>query len=142
MNLMIQILKDVFTLHNRNRLMEIDDHISLAWLFFTPQGRRYCSQYNFPSLDRFRQLRQHTSSLKIFVDAGDIEIKADYPNIGLVGSTKAVVSVTDNSKVYRVILMHGAKARIIASNYTVILLANMGPCEVDIEKDDTVLVLQ
>lgn len=37
--------------------------------------------------------------------------------------------------------MHGAKAHIKASNYAVLLIVNVGGCEVTIDKDETVIVL-
>lgn len=136
----MHIIKDVLTTPSRKIVEEIKDHRSLSWLFFSHQGRRYCASRKFPSLDKFRQIKEDVHRLGVYVDAGEIE-RANDANVGLIGSTTAILFFSDNTKVYKIILMHGAKAKIVASNYTVILLANMDQCDVEIEKDDTVLIL-
>ena len=51
-----------------------------------------------------------------------------------------MITIDDNERVHKVILMHGGKARVVASDYAVILLVNIGG-EVEINKDDTVVIL-
>ena len=38
--------------------------------------------------------------------------------------------------------MHGAKASLRLRNYTVVLLVNIGGCEIEIDKDDTPVLLR
>ena len=118
----------------------VSDWKSLAWIFFTPQGREFCEKNNFPSLEMFREMKEHVANWGVFVDNGEITRINDI-NIGLIGSTSATITYNDNTEVHKVILMHGAKARIKASNYAVILLDNIGNCEVNIDKDETVVIL-
>lgn len=118
----------------------VSDWKSLAWLFFTPQGREFCEQHNFPSLEMFREMAENVARYGVFVDAGSVKRQND-ANVGLVGSTSAELVYDDNTVVHKVILMHGAKAKIKASHYAVILLVNIGACEVEIEKDQTVVIL-
>ena len=33
---------------------KVSDWRSLVWLFFSPQGREFCGEKGFPSLDMFR----------------------------------------------------------------------------------------
>lgn len=119
---------------------KVSDYRSLAWLFFSPQGREFCEQHNFPSLEQFREIKDSVAGLNVFVDSGVIERKNE-TNIGLIGDTEATLRYTDNEEVHKVILMHGARAKIKASHYAVVLVVNMGNCQVEIEKDKTVVIL-
>ena len=118
----------------------VSDWRSLTWLFFTPQGREFCEDNNFPSLEMFQGMRDNISEFNILVDAGNVSRENDV-NVGLIGNTSAQLVYNDNTVVHKVVLMHGAKASIKASDYAVILLVNIGNCEVEIEKDNTVVIL-
>ena len=119
---------------------DVSDWKSLTWLFFTPQGREFCEENNFPSLEMFRGMKEQVAQYGVWVDAGKIHQKNDI-HIGLIGATSAELVYDDPTAVHKVILMHGAKARIKASGYAVILLVKIGNCEVEIEKDNTVVIL-
>lgn len=134
------IMKSALQLGACNKSNGVTDWKSLVWLFFSPQGREFCQERNFPSHLMFRGMAENIKPYGVFVDAGQIE-KTNPGNIGIVGNTQAIVTVNDNTKVHKVILMHGAKAKIKASNYSVILLVNIGNCEVEVEKDNTVAIL-
>lgn len=118
----------------------VTDWKSLCWLFFTPQGREFCENNNFPTIEIFRNMKHNVEEYGVFVDAGDMVVK-NRMNIGIIGNTNARLEYDDNTKVYKVILMHGAKVTIKASNYVVLLIVNVGDCEVNINKDETVVVL-
>ncbi|WP_106830067.1 hypothetical protein [Parabacteroides pacaensis] len=113
---------------------------SLVWLFFSPQGREFCENNKFPSLEMFQGMKEHVHEYGVFVDAGNIRREND-TNIGLIGNTTAELIYSGVESVHKVILMHGAKAFIKASNYAVIVLVNIGNCDVKIEKDNTVVIL-
>lgn len=118
----------------------VSDWKSLVWLFFTPQGREFCEANNFPSLKMFREMSSEVEKYGVYVDAGSIDVRND-EKVAVIGDTEAEMVFTDNTKVHKVILMHGGKARITASNYAVILLVNIENCEVEINKDETVVIL-
>lgn len=118
----------------------VSDWKSLCWLFFSPQGREFCENNNFPTKEMFREARKSVAPYGVFVDAGSMTDK-NRDNIGIVGKTRATLVYDDNTKVHKVILMYGAKAHIKASNYAVLLIVNVGGCEVTIDKDETVIVL-
>lgn len=119
---------------------KVTDYKSLVWMFFSPQGREFCGQNNFPTLDMFRLIKNEVEEYGVIVDGGTIE-RCNEANIGIVGETDACLIYTDNTLVHKVVLMHGAKAHIKASNYAVILLLNIAGSEVEIEKDETVVIL-
>lgn len=118
----------------------VTDWKSLCWLFFTPQGREFCEENEFPSIEMFRQMKDNVSDFGVYVDAGDMDRSND-TNIAIVGDTCANLVFDDNTKVHKVILMHGAKANITVSNYTVVLLVNVRDCEANINKDETSVIL-
>lgn len=120
---------------------KVSDWKSLVWLFFSPQGREFCEEKNFPELPMFREMKRHgISELGVFVDEGNV-CRSNYKDIALVGDTCGELKFDENNVVHKIILMHGAKARIKASNYAVLLIVNIGGCEVEIDKDKTVVVL-
>lgn len=119
---------------------KVSDWKSLCWLFFTPQGREFCEENNFPSLEQFRGMKENVKDYGVLVDAGIVESKNE-EKIALIGNTDAELLFDDNTKVHKVILMHGSKANIKVRNYSVALLVNIGKCDVSIDKDDTSVIL-
>lgn len=120
---------------------KVSDWKSLVWLFFSPQGREFCEEKNFPELPMFREMKRHgISELGVFVDEGNV-CRSNDKDIALVGDTCGELKFDENNVVHKIILMHGAKVRIKASNYAVLLIVNIGGCEVEIDKDKTVVVL-
>ena len=105
------------------------DWKSLCWLFFSPQGR-----------ELFRGMAKNIAPYGIYVDRDLIELH-NKTNVGVIGNTVAYLSYDDNTRVHKVILMHGGKAKIEAGNYSVILLVNIGGCEVEIINDGTARIL-
>lgn len=120
---------------------KVSDWKSLSWLFFSPQGREFCEEKNFPGLPMFQRMKKHNiEEYGVFVDFGEVSRSND-KDIALIGDTCGELKFDKNNVVHKVILMHGAKARIKASNYVVLLVINVGGCEVEIKKDETVVVL-
>ena len=122
---------------------EATDWRSLVWLFFSPQGREFCERHNFPSIPMWSEIkRQHnTTQYGIYVDEGYITIR-DNENTALIGQTEARMIFSRPNKAHRVILMHGAKAHIKATDYAVVLIVKVGTdCEVEIDKDETATIL-
>lgn len=124
-----------------NKSEGVSDWKSLAWLFFTPQGREFCEENNFPTLEQFRGMDSKIADYGVLVDAGKI-VRENNERIALIGDTDAELVFTDNTRTHTVILMHGAKAKITSRNYVVVLLVNIGGCDVQIDKDDTVVILK
>lgn len=120
---------------------KVSDWKSLVWLFFSPQGREFCEEHQFPRLYMFQRMKSYgVDQYGVFVDSGCVCRKND-KDIALVGDTCGELAFDDNGVVHKVILMHGAKAHIKASNYVVLLIVKVGGCEVTIDKDETVVVL-
>lgn len=105
-----------------------ENYSNITELMFTPQGIEFCTKYNVPTIEVFRQHKIITSELErkgLFINAGEIELK-NVQNIWLVGETTAKI-IIDNTKVgYQIVLMHGAKAEIFADNYAVVFVYGNG----------------
>lgn len=119
----------------------VSDWKTIAWLFFTPQGLEFCEGNNFPSLHDFQEMDECLTDFGIMVDKGEI-VRSNDVNIALIGNTFGKLTFDDNTKVHKVVLMHGAKAFIVARNYAVIRLINIGNCEVKINKDKSSVILK
>lgn len=119
----------------------VSDWKTLCWLFFTPQGLEFCEDNNFPSISDFREAESNISDFGLLVDKGEV-IRNNDVNIALIGDTNGKLVFDDNTKVHKVVLMHGAKAFIVARNYAVVRLVNIGNCEVNIHKDKTSVILK
>ena len=78
---------------------------------------------------------------KGLVDTKNVKRRND-TNIALIGNTNAELVFDDNTRVHKVILMHGARAIIVARNYAVIRLINIRNCHVEINKDKTSVILK
>lgn len=112
------------------------DWKSLVWLFFSPQGREFCRDNNYPTLDMFRQIKQNVGPYGVHIEEDTKLINEDAAII----SGSAELTYHGTKKAYKVILMHGAKVHIKAGNYAVIRLENMGgKCVID--NDGTAEVL-
>ncbi len=134
------VMRSALELGACNQSGKATDWKSLCWLFFTPQGREFCENNNFPSIEIFRNMKPNVEKYGVYVDAGDIQLKNNV-NIGIIGDTDAMLEYDDNTVVHKIILMHGAKATIKASNYSVINLTNVNNCQVTIINDGTAKVL-
>lgn len=135
-----EIMKSASLLGACGKSGGVSDWKSLAWLFFTPQGREFCEKHNFPSLEMFCRIKESVAGHGVLVDAGRV-VRSNDANIALIGDTTAELTYSGVECTHKVVLMHGAKARIKASGYAVLLIVNVGGCEVEIEKDETVVVL-
>lgn len=117
------------------------DWKSLTWLIFTPQGVEFCEKHNFPSLEQFRAINGSELSLfGVHVDKG--LVKTDNADVVLIGGTRGEMVFDDSSRVHKVIVMHGAEAFIVARNYAVVRVYNIGDNKIDIHRDKTAVILR
>ena len=134
------VMQDAIRLGACSQSGKATDWKSLCWLFFTPQGREFCENNNFPSLEIFRQMKPYVEAYGVLVDAGMISLKNN-ANVGIIGKTEAMIEYDDNTKLHRIILMHGARAVIKVSNYAVVNVINVGNCPIEVINDGTGKVL-
>ncbi len=136
------VKKSAVILGECGMLGAIKDYKELCRLLFSPQGREFCERHNFPALKQFQAIQHEcdVSKYGVFIDSNSV-CRSNDKDIALIGNTQGELRFDDNKVVHKIILMHGAKAIIRASNYVVLLVVKIGDCEVDVKKDETVVVL-
>lgn len=97
------------------------DWKSLVWLFFSPQGREFCRDNNYPSLDMFRAMKENIEVYGVNVEENTKAVNTDKAIIG--GTAELTYHGTD--KAYKVIIMHGASVRLKVGNYAVVRVENI-----------------
>jgi hypothetical protein len=122
-----------------DKIGKVSDYKSLVNLFFSPQGREFCEQHNYPSLAMFREISNKVKPYRVFVDADRIEVYNE-PYIALVGDTHAKIKIHGVDCLYHIVLMHGATAEIEVSHYAVVQIMNISGGEVAIHNDKTTKV--
>lgn len=96
-----------------------EDLKGIIELFKNPQGLEFCINNHFPTISTIRQFKSYNvDCYGIYIDAGEINLS----NPGLVlliGNTTATLNCSSNKARNEVVLMHGAKAVINASEWSV-----------------------
>lgn len=131
-----EILNNAIQLGACQESSKATDWKSLVRLFFSPQGMEFCKKHNFPSLEAFRQMDGVISSLGVYVDNA---YNATNEDIALVGDSQSELRFSGTDKPYKVILMHGAKAKIYAGMYSVVKIENISG-EYEVFNDGTATV--
>lgn len=114
------------------------DWKSLVWLFFSPQGREFCKDNNYPSLESFRSMAQYVEPYGVFVDK---PVEKHNEDVALIGEAESTLRYDGVEKAYKVILMHGARAVIHISRYAVVRIENISGSYEIINEDGTGEVL-
>lgn len=111
----------------------------LVQLMFTPRGIEFLTTYNFPDLKTFRKFKKyHPERLGVYIDCGEIELTEAH-KVFLVGETSAKLHYSE-TKASRVYLMHGAKAVVNASGYSVVKIEKDQSSEVEVIINDKAIV--
>lgn len=114
------------------------DWKSLAWLFFSPQGVEFCKRHNYPSVDVFRGMRDcGVAKYGVHVEE---RVELTNEDAALIGEGKSVLRFVGAERPYKVILMHGAKARIHVGMYAVVRIENISG-EYEVFNDGTATIL-
>lgn len=116
----------------------IKDWKGLIEHFFSPQGREFCKKYNYPGVEAFRAASDEIRQYKVYVDT-DEHITNE--NAALVGHSTSTLHFSGVGQVYKVMLMHGAKAKITAGNYAVVRIDNISG-DYEVENDGTAIIIR
>lgn len=137
-----EILQKALQMGACNKSNGVTDWKTLVWLFFTPQGIEFCQKNNFPTLEMFREIKEEVEGFNVFVNAG-VQKRSNDSCVALIGpKTKGELVFDDNTKVHKVIVMHGAKLDIVLRNYAVVRLINIGDNEIRRHRDKTSIILE
>lgn len=104
-----------------NNSGKASDWKSLIWLFFSPQGREFCRDNNYPSMEIFREIKENIRPYGVHVDESTKSANEDKAIIG--GTAELTYHGTE--KAYKVIIMHGALIRLKIGNYAVVRIENI-----------------
>ena len=107
----------------------------LSSLLFRSQSREYCVVHKFPTLDMFRSVPPEVRDYGIYVDAGGV--RSCKRNTALIGNTVGTVVADGTDHIFKVVVMHGAKATVHASNYAVVHVAMTDDASVEADADST-----
>lgn len=132
------ILSEIIRLGACSASGKATDWKSLVWLFFSPQGREFCKDNNYPSIEAFRSIRENIKPYGVHVEEATFTRNEDVALIGDCGRSE--LSFSGVERAYKVILMHGAKAVIHVSHYSVVRLESISG-EYEIINDGTGEVL-
>lgn len=113
------------------------DWRSLVWLFFSPQGREFCKDNNFPSLETFREIKGNIECYGVHVEE---DVKAVNEDKAIISGT-AELTYHGTERAFVVILMHGAVVHLKVGNYAVVRIENIGG-KYTIDNDGTAEVLE
>lgn len=117
-----------------------EDLESLVSLMFSPQGAEFLTTYGFPDLATFRKFKKYRPErYGVYIDCGEIAI-SEPRKAFVVGNTTATIKCAETAG-NRVILMHGARAVIAASGYSVVKVDKDQSSDVSIIKQDHAKVL-
>lgn len=106
-----------------------EDLQGIIRLFTSPQGVEFCLAHRFPSLSTlaaFKPYDVHEDG--IFINFGGLTI-SDRKRVVLIGRTSATVNCNENER-YQIVLMHGAKCVVNASNWAVVKIEATEDCQI------------
>lgn len=105
-----------------------EDLQSLVRLFTSPQGMEFCIKNRFPNMATFRLFKPfNPETYGIYIDAGIITLNNPKKAV-LIGRTSATINC-DTLERHEVFLLHGAKAFINASGWTVVSVQGSTGCQ-------------
>lgn len=115
----MKVIKDALELGACSKINKVNSLKKAVELFFSPQGREFCLENNYPSLETFRSLGD-LRKFNIFVDA---EFEKENEDVALINSHGELIFTEGYHKV---ILMHGATANIKVGEAAVVTVEGEG----------------
>lgn len=98
-----------------------EDLQGIIRLFTTTQGLEFCMQHHFPNIATLRLFKKHNvERYGIYIDAGAITLN-DPTRVILIGRTSATINCSTLER-HEVVLLHGARASINASKWSVVFV--------------------
>lgn len=120
---------------------DVDSLESAVRMMFTPQGREFCIKTGFPTLDFLRRHKDGLNTIPgVFIDEGRIDpssIPANVTNILISGDTKAYLYVSKPIHLYKIIVAHSAKLDLLAEDFAVATITEIGEVQTEISNDGT-----
>lgn len=112
---------------------------NLVEQLFSPYGIEWVIKYGYPDAKTFAKFGD-LSQYGIYINAGDIKL-SECERVCLIGKTRASLSYQETKR-YKLFLLHGSEAHIEASGFSVIRIEKDDISKVDIVKSEYAKVLQ
>lgn len=98
-------------------------------LLCSPQGMEFCIEHHFPNMATFRLFKPfNPEQYGVYIDSGALTLR-NPKKVVLVGRTNATI-ICDTLERHEVCLLHGAKANINASGWSVVSVSGSKGCQV------------
>lgn len=119
----------------------VNDWPSLARLLFSPQGREFCEANNFPSVPMWSEIKEHdVTRYGVYVDTPYTTVRGRH-EVAVIGQSDVHVWCVGSQRAYTVIAQHGACITVHARDYAVVLIVCIGTNTINIDKDDSSIIL-
>lgn len=103
-------------------------------VFLTPQGIEFCIKNDFPDKSYLRPIKErNVSEMGIWIDAGEKELRNERIVV-LVGNCNFKLVYDTLEYPCKVVLMKGARAKIIARGFSVVKIEAQEGCEYKVKK--------
>ncbi len=115
----------------------------LARVLKTPQGREFCMEHDWPSIEEWRGIKRGCPGLEnlgIYVDCGAMKGRVGEFTL-LAGETAADLIFGSNKGIQRVMAMHGARARVRLEGWAVAEIRADAKSRIEIEKTGKAIAL-
>lgn len=116
-------------------------------LFLSPQGIEFCMNHNYPNRKTWKKIKEHfgekaLTERNIFIDDPIPVLDVNPGTIILVGErTSAYITAEGAEQTQRIIVLHGASAKVGAKNYAVLNLIYDKTARIDYQIDKTSILL-
>jgi len=109
-------------------------------LFTSPQGIEFCTDNHFPNMATFRLFKPHNvERFGIYIDAGTLTLRNPERAV-LIGRTSATI-FCDTLASHDIILLHGAKAVVNASGWSVCKTSVEAGCHIIRNTSENAVIL-
>lgn len=107
----------------------------VAKLIETPRGREHCARYNLPSLDLLTALKSEAPD-NWYIEEPEVEL-TNPDTVILAGVYTRAKITADGTNSTRIIMLHGAKAKIIAKDRAVVVIDRATDTKLEIVKKES-----
>ena len=112
-----------------NKFKGTEDAYGIIRLFTTPQGVEFCMKHHFPNTATLRLFKRYNlQQYGIYIDSGTITLE-NPKRVILIGRTSATINCSTLER-HEIVLLHGAKACVNASKWTVVFIKAEQSCSI------------
>lgn len=119
------------------RINGVDTMSELVDLMFSPQGREYCENTKYLKAHRLLEIADEAEEHNVYI--GKKNIISTAHNTAFIGSRGRVLCQGTDA-IYNIIIADNAHAEIVATNFAVVMITNIGGTYT-ITKDKSVVIL-